>query len=327
MIDQTWRFDGRVLGHEDAHDDDLDTLRQDIEVRLAQLLDGGRADLPSLAMRAGTLGAGKRMRPLLLMLVARDLGCDAPGLVDVACAVEMVHAASLILDDMPCMDDARLRRGRPAIHVEYGEDVAILAAVALLSRAFCILGSAHGIPADVRSRLVCTLGETVGAQGLVRGQFLDLHGGARSAGDIAVTNELKTGVLLGAAVDMAATVAQAGEATAQSLRAFALAAGQAFQIRDDFQDGPGNDSAVTGKDTGKDVGKATFVNTLGADEARRRLLAHLLEAERHLQDAVGARQGTRRFVRALFGKALAPAPALELGARPRADAAGVHARA
>ena len=322
MIKQTWRFDARGHDLEDGPADALETLRQHIEDRLAQLLaESGRADLLSLAMRAGTLGAGKRMRPLLLMLVARDLGCETPALVDVACAVEMVHAASLMLDDMPCMDDARLRRGQPAIHVQYGEDVTILAAVALLSRAFCILSSAQGIPPEVRSRLVCTLGETVGAQGLVRGQFLDLHGGARSAGEIAVTNELKTGVLLGAAVDMAAIVAQADERVAASLRAFALAAGQAFQIRDDFQDGPGNDSAVTGKDTGKDVGKATFINTLGVDETRRRLMAHLSEAERHLHEAVGQRQGTRAFMRSLFEQ---KAPALRAH---RAYADGAAARA
>jgi geranylgeranyl diphosphate synthase, type II len=321
MIDQTWRFDSRGIDHED----DLDSLRQDIEVRMAQLLaESDKADLLTLAMRAGTLSAGKRMRPLLLMLVARDLGCASPALVDVACAVEMVHAASLMLDDMPCMDDARLRRGKPAIHVQYGEDVAILASVALLSRAFCILSSADDIPAAVRTRLVCALGETVGTQGLVRGQFLDLHGGARTAADIAVTNELKTGVLLGAAVDMAAIVAQADERTAHALRAFALAAGQAFQIRDDFMDGPGNDSAVTGKDTGKDAGKSTFVNTLGAEEARRRLLGHVVEAERHLDAAVGGRQGTRRFVRSLFGKA-APQLRVDPALATRAHADGIAA--
>jgi geranylgeranyl diphosphate synthase type II len=325
MGNQTWRFDGR--GHEDnAQDAELDTLRRDVEARLAQLLaEDGRADLLSLAMRAGTLGAGKRMRPLLMMLVARDLGCTSPALVDIACAVEMVHAASLILDDMPCMDDARLRRGRPAIHVEYGEDLAILSSVALLSRAFCVISAAHAIPPEVRTRLVCTLGETVGTQGLVRGQFLDLHGGARSAGEIAVTNDLKTGVLLGAAVDMAAIVAQADERVVGSLRAFAFAAGQAFQIRDDFQDDPANDSAVTGKDTGKDAGKATFVNTLGHDEARRRLLSHVAEAERHLSNAVGQRQGTRNFMRSLFRQGAAAPRTHERGARSFADAAGARA--
>jgi len=288
---------------EDVAAAELELVRQELEDRLAFLLSdsGPSTDRLAAAMRAGALGAGKRMRPLLLMLVARDLGCDSPALIDVACAVELVHAASLILDDMPCMDNAQLRRGKPTIHVQYGEDVAVLASIALLSRAFGILASAQDIPPAVRARLVARLSETIGAQGLVRGQFLDLQAGARSAEDIATTNELKTGVLLGAAVDMAAIIAETDDCVARSLRAFALAAGHAFQLRDDFQDDPAMDSAVTGKDTGKDVNKATFINTLGFDEARRRLMEHLHEADRCLTDAIGSKQGTRRLVGSLFG--------------------------
>jgi geranylgeranyl diphosphate synthase type II len=290
--------------------DDLDALRQALEHRLAHWLqhDAARADLLTSAMRAAALGAGKRMRPLLVMLVARDLGCTSPALVDVACAVELVHAASLILDDMPCMDNALLRRGRPTIHVQFGEDVTILAAIALLSRAFGILAAAQDVPPAVRARLVARLAETVGTQGLVQGQYLDLRGHRGTEGDIAATNELKTGVLLGVAVDMAAIVAQAEDTVAASLRAFALAAGHAFQLRDDFLDVKGNDSAVTGKDVGKDAGKATLINAVGADEARRRLALHLHDAERHLVAALGARQTTRRFVEGLFGRMPAGAP-------------------
>ena len=282
---------------------ELDMVRREVEERLSALLAecGPSNDRLAAAMRAAALGSGKRMRPLLLMLVARDLGCDSPALIDVACAVELVHAASLVLDDMPCMDDAQLRRGQPTIHVAYGEDVAILASIALLSRAFGILGAAQDIPPDVRARLVARLSETIGAQGLVRGQFLDLQASARSAEDIATTNELKTGVLLGAAVDMAAIIAETDDCVARSLRAFALAAGHAFQLRDDFQDVPGNDSAVTGKDTGKDAGKPTLINTVGLDEARRQLAGHLADAERCLGAALGSRQRTRRFVEGLFG--------------------------
>jgi geranylgeranyl diphosphate synthase type II len=299
---------------------ELELLRRQLEERIGQHLahSQDQADLLTLAMREGALSAGKRMRPLLMMLVARDLGCDSAALVDVACAVEMVHAASLILDDMPCMDNAMLRRGKPTIHVQFGEDVAILAAIGLLSRAFGILASAPEIPSAIRARLVAKLSETIGDQGLVKGQFLDLRGGQRTAQDIAVTNELKTGVLLGVAVDMAAIIAETDDCVAQSLRAFALAAGHAFQIRDDFQDGPGNDSAVTGKDTGKDLGKATLINTLGHDEARRRLRGHLEDAERHLSAALGSQGVTRRFVAGLFAKAgpsrpLAPGPHLHAG--------------
>lgn len=336
-IEKRW-FSERDLEQGDASAlTELDALRQELEERIAHLLadNSDQADLLALAMRAGALGAGKRMRPLLLMLVARDLGCVTPGLIDVACAVEMVHAASLILDDMPCMDDAKLRRGKPTIHVQFGEDVAILASIGLLSRAFCVLAAAHDIPPAVRAQLVATLAETVGAQGLAKGQFLDLRGGQRSASEIATTNELKTGVLLGATVDMAAIIAQSDDRVAQSLRAFALATGQAFQLRDDFQDLAGNDSAITGKDTGKDLGKSTFINTMGADEARRRLAGHLQDAERYLVDALGPRQRTRRFMRSMFAQARPEARpevrpdlrrAPEMGPRPFAEVtAGVPA--
>jgi geranylgeranyl diphosphate synthase type II len=285
--------------------DHHEALRGVLEKRMERLVADGAdsADPLGQAMRASTLSAGKRMRPLLLMLVARDLGCRSPAVVDVACAVEMVHAASLILDDMPCMDDAMLRRGKPTIHRQFGQDVAILASIALLSRAFCILANAEDIQPAVRARLVATLAQTVGAQGLVKGQFQDLHGAReRSVDDIATTNELKTGVLLGATVDMAAILAGADERTMQSLRGFGMAAGHAFQIRDDFQDVPGNDSAVTGKDTGKDLGKATFISTLGYDEARRRLMQYLRDADRHLSDAVGSQTATRVYVNSLFAR-------------------------
>jgi geranylgeranyl diphosphate synthase type II len=301
MTTATRRFDGFDLSDGENR---IEALRDCIERRIDALLEGSgeHTDLLSAAMRAGALSAGKRMRPLLVMLVARDLGCSSPALVDVACAVEMVHAASLMLDDMPCMDNAQLRRGKPAIHVQYGEDVTILAAVALLSRAFGVLATAHDIPPVTRSRLVARLAETIGTQGLVRGQFEDLRGGARGPEAIAATNELKTGVLLGVAVDMAAIIAQTDDAVARSLRAFALAAGHAFQIRDDFHDLPGTDSALTGKDTGKDLGKSTLLASLGLDEARLRLTGHLAEAERHLVDALGEGAETRRFVAGLFAR-------------------------
>ncbi|WP_082493837.1 polyprenyl synthetase family protein [Massilia sp. Leaf139] len=302
---------------------ELAAIRHEFEERMAQLLpdSANGSDALATAMRAGTLGAGKRMRPLLLMLVARDLGCASPALVDIACAVEMVHAASLILDDMPCMDNAMLRRGQPTIHVQFGEDVAILASVALLSRAFGVLAEAPGIPPAVRARLVAKLAETVGTQGLVRGQFEDLRAsGQRSEQEIATTNELKTGVLLGVSVDMAAILAETDDCVAESLRSFALAAGHAFQIRDDFQDDPANDTSVTGKDTGKDLGKATLTNVLGFEEAKKRLATHLDEADRYLTSAIGSKQRTRRFVDTLFGHGMD----FRFARSPRAGAYDTH---
>jgi geranylgeranyl diphosphate synthase type II len=281
----------------------MEDIRHQIEERLRLALpDNGRADQLTAAMRAATLGTGKRMRPLLLMLVARDLGCTSPALLDAACAVELVHAASLILDDLPCMDDAKLRRGLPTVHRQFGEHVAILASVALLSRAFQLLSQAPDIPPQARTRLVGALADTVGAQGLVRGQFLDLHGNAqRSLDDIARTNELKTGVLLGLSVEMAAIIADADERVMQALRSFALSAGQAFQIKDDLLDDAG--AAVTGKDAGQDAGKATFNATLGRERTAGRLADHLREADTYLNDAIGGKQGTRGLVGTLFRNA------------------------
>lgn len=307
MTTERRRFGFANDSHDDQASDELGVLRNVFEERIQQLLtdSGDCADLLTMSMRAATLGAGKRMRPMLLMVIARDLGCVSPALVDVACAVELVHASSLVLDDMPCMDDATLRRGAPAIHVTFGQDVAILASVALLSRAFRILAGASDLTPLMRISLVSALADAVGTQGLAKGQFQDLRGGiARSVDAIAVTNELKTGALLGATVDMAAIVAQSDARVTQSLRAFASAAGQAFQISDDLKDLPGNDSAVTGKDVGLDAGKATLLTTLGLEEARRRLARHLRDADRHLTDAVGAGQGTRRVLGSFFAGAL-----------------------
>ncbi|HEX8406931.1 MAG TPA: polyprenyl synthetase family protein [Duganella sp.] len=307
MATETRRFNG--LGSEnlpDPSETEIDDLRGELEQRIGHFLSesNDKQDPLTAAMRAATLSTGKRMRPLLLMLVARDLGCSSPALLDAACAVEMVHAASLILDDMPCMDDAKLRRGNPTVHIQFGENVAILASVALLSRAFHILAQAPHISALTRTRLISALAETIGAQGLVRGQFEDLHGGQkRSVDDIAMTNELKTGVLLGLSVEMAGIIAQADERVLKSLRAFAMSAGHAFQIKDDLQDGPGNDSAVTGKDVGKDAGKATLSATLGLEKTEHRLAAHLREADGYLTDAIGSKQRTRRLVGNLFRKA------------------------
>jgi len=327
-------MDGYELARDDAlRAGGLDDLRALIEARMAALLaeSGDGKDLLAAAMRAGALGTGKRMRPMLVMLVARDLGCTSPGLVDVACAVEMVHAASLVLDDLPCMDDAQLRRGQPTIHVQFGEDVAILAAVALLSRAFGVLAGAADIAPVTRSRLVARMSETVGSQGLVRGQFQDLRGGARSPDAIATTNELKTGVLLGVAADMAAIVANAGERVAQSLRAFALAAGHAFQIRDDLIDLPGKDivltGAASGKDSNKDLGKATLLATLGLEETQHQLARHLADAQRHLDAALGPRSGTRQFLDSLFAQGRGRARAEAAPAAPVLAAEDAHSRA
>ncbi|GHB33589.1 polyprenyl synthetase family protein [Salinicola rhizosphaerae] len=299
-------------------EEELARLRERIQGRLDQLLpQTDQRDLVSAAMRESALAPGKRIRPLLMMLTARDLGCvQHPGLLDLACAVEMVHAASLVLDDLPCMDDAQLRRGRPTIHRRFGENVAILAAVALLSGAFGVIANAAGLSDTQRTRAVDELSRAVGQQGLVRGQFLDLSEGnaTRSLEAIADTNELKTSVLFGATLQLAAIAAEATEAAGDALRGFARDLGQAFQLLDDLADGRSD----TGKDVAQDLGKSTLVAMLGSDAVHQRLREHLKRAEVHFAHACGPRTPTQAFMHAWFERQLNhEAPAMSTVSRQR----------
>jgi len=287
-------------------ENDLRQLCHALQENLELLLPAGQSsDRVRAAMRAGTLPSGKRIRPLLLLLAARDMGYDLTkrGILDLACAVEMVHAASLILDDIPCMDDALMRRGRPTVHREFGENVAILAAVALLSRAYEVIALAPDLPSQHKTDAIAELSAAVGLQGLVQGQFQDLHEGgqSRSPEAIAITNELKTSVLFRAALQMAAIVTDAAPVMRQKLSYFAQDLGQAFQLLDDLADG----CKHTGKDIHKDQGKSTLVQMLGADGAERRLREHLRSADEHLACACHRGVATRQYMHALFNQQLA----------------------
>ncbi|WP_258198528.1 polyprenyl synthetase family protein [Pseudomonas entomophila] len=289
----------------------LQQLRDGLERRLDALLPtvGNERDLVALAMRDGTLAPGKRLRPLLLMLATEGLGGPAHAALDLGCAVEMVHAASLVLDDLPCMDDALMRRGRPTVHLTFGQDVAILtfgqdvailAAIALLSRAFAVIAAIEHIPALARTQLVTRLSEAVGSQGLVQGQFQDLHDGtqARTAAQIATTNQLKTGVLFSSILDMACIISDASPQCRALLGQFAQDLGQAFQLHDDLCDC----DPASGKDLGKDAGKSTLVALCGEAEVRERLLEHLARADDCLARSLGGSETLGRYVQAMFAK-------------------------
>ena len=263
------------------------TWRARVDQRLAEVLPpptdrGGVA----AAMRDAVLAPGKRLRPLLMLATGRALGHDTAALLDAACAVEMVHAASLVLDDMPCMDDARLRRGRPAVHVAHGEDAAVLAAIALLAQANCLVASLPGLDGNLRARLVCVLGDAVGPQGLVRGQYRDLREGAsaRTPQAIAEANDQKTGVLFACALEMAALVADAPRAV-HCLRAAASQLGQAFQLKDDLDDGTAPAGPLR-KDLHQDSGKSTMVALLGRAAVERQLRFHFGRAEALVRSVV-----------------------------------------
>jgi geranylgeranyl diphosphate synthase type II len=279
----------------------VEQTRAGVERRLAQLVppEGqGPAGLTA-AVRYTLLAPGKRFRPMLTLLVAQDFGAAPGAALDAACAFEMVHAASLILDDLPSMDDAGLRRGRPTAHKAFDEATAILAAVGLLNRAFGVIADDAALPPELRGELSGRLSEAVGFRGLTAGQSRDLarRGGALGNDEIDLINHQKTGVLLVAAAEAGALVAGAPTPQLAAVGEFARRIGLAFQIRDDLIDAEGGEAHA--KDAGKDAGMPTLVTTLGAAGARAAMEGYLAAAEDALVKA-GAGPGAWRYVRGLF---------------------------
>jgi geranylgeranyl diphosphate synthase type II len=263
----------------------LDALRHQVDTRLAQLVPAADAPPATLhrAVRHALLAPGKRVRPLLAMLSAVHFGADAHRALDPACALEMVHAASLVLDDLPSMDDAALRRGQPATHRAFGEDTAILAAVALLNHAYAVIARAPHLDARARVDLVACLSAAVGFDGLVAGQLRDLREPLPPGDPAAIStiHRQKTGALFVAAVEAGARVASADAEAIAAARGFATHLGLAFQIHDDVLDQTAS-AAIAGKDTCKDAGKCTMATALGCEQALALLRQHVASAVAHL---------------------------------------------
>jgi geranylgeranyl pyrophosphate synthase len=229
------------------------------------------------ALRYSTLGGGKRVRPVLAYATASALGIPESSVDGVACAVELIHAYSLVHDDLPAMDDDDLRRGRPTCHKAFDEATAILVGDALQVLAFETLTSGPGLPADaaIRLELVRLLAVASGTGGMAGGQALDLAAVGRqlSLVDIEEMHARKTGALIHAAVMMAAACGgRISDAVARSLDEFARAIGLAFQIQDDLLDVEG-DATLLGKNTGADraLNKPTYPSSVGVEAARRRM--------------------------------------------------------
>lgn len=242
--------------YQQAVDDQLQRLVPD---------SGGRVQR---SMAYTLLAPSKRVRPVLALLCAELCGGARAAALPIAVAVELVHAASLILDDLPSMDDAPLRRGRPSNHREFGEAIAILAAFALLNRAYGLIASSYEAP--LAAKLSALLAEAVGLDGLVGGQAADLLAVDQQI-DFEMLERIhrgKTGALFVAAATAGALTARApGEAVA-SLTAYAKNLGLAFQIVDDLLDVEG-DPAQTGKAVREDARKTTFVSFSGVTGARQ----------------------------------------------------------
>ena len=225
------------------------------------------------AMRHATLGGGKRIRPLLVYAAGSLFGTDERWLDAPATAVEMIHAYSLVHDDLPAMDDDALRRGKPTVHVAFDEATAILAGDALQTQAFSLLAEAP-VSAELRVAWLRSLASASGVSGMCGGQALDVDatGQLQSLAQLERMHALKTGALIRASVRMGALAGTVDEGTLQVLDGFAQALGLAFQVRDDILDVESSSEAL-GKTAGKDAAqaKSTYPALLGMEGAKAKL--------------------------------------------------------
>jgi farnesyl diphosphate synthase len=274
-------------------------MSKELQARLAEAADRIEAALDGLlprtagpesrllsAMRYAALGGGKRLRPFFTLEAGRLFDADDNALMRAAVAIECVHTYSLVHDDLPCMDDDDLRRGRPTVHRQFDEATAVLAGDALLTFAFELLAdpATHRDP-QMRSLLIIGLARAAGPLGMVAGQAADMAGEDIGSDLIAVTrmNRLKTGALINFSVDAGAMIGCASEAEKLALSRYAHDVGLAFQMVDDLLDAEG-----VVRDTGKAVrkdgarGKVNFVTVLGVGATRERVGMLAEQAKRHL---------------------------------------------
>lgn len=274
-----------------------DVLGLKIESALAALAPSAELEPARLAaaMRYSLLSPGKRVRVRMTALAVQDLCGPVVDAIVAGCAFEMVHSASLILDDLPCMDDAERRRGVPTNHRVYGEDTAILAAIGLLGDAFKALAGLERIGAHLRTGLVASLGEAMGIMGLVGGQEMDLRAARTQVSETLVQtiHERKTGALFACAAQAAAWIIDRHDDLGAPLYDFGMLAGTAFQAYDDLADVQAP-SAQLGKDTGNDDDKATLVALVGVEQAQA-------SADRQFRDAFVRLEGTQLQHGALAG--------------------------
>ncbi|HYH07182.1 MAG TPA: polyprenyl synthetase family protein [Thermoanaerobaculia bacterium] len=235
--------------------------------------------------------AGKRVRGILLIAVGEAFGCRAEKLLPAAAAIEMIHASSLVLDDLPAMDDAILRRGAPTLHREFGEDLAILSAVALLNHAYGLVAQAHAELSPRRwpmQQVVQRVVDAVGWDGTIAGEAVDLHSehAKLDFDTLEFIHSRKTGALFVAAAAVGGMLANIHTAPLQRVEIFAKNLGLAFQITDDVLDVTSSPETL-GKDVGKDEQRLTFVKLAGVEGARK-LSEELVETSMSAIEPLGA---------------------------------------
>lgn len=277
-------------------------LREQIETRLGELLPADTLPPQNLsrAIRYAALTHGKRLRGMLTLLAAETGTGGSLRALDTGCAIEMVHAASLIIDDLPIMDDATMRRGQPATHRVFGEDTATLAAFALLNRAFGVIAADGALDATMRTEIVVLLHQALGTQGLIGGQELDLHEDY-SPGDVAALSEMyqqKTGILFIAAADAGGRIAGLGRAELTAMRRFSRYLGLAYQLADDILDV--RDASLAGAD---DDGETNIVAAIGHERTTRLLEDLVTHAIRSLDPLGAAGERLALLARHIFAAA------------------------
>lgn len=241
--------------------------RQEVETYLDRLFTE-KTDWEDLyeSMRYSLLAGGKRIRPVLTLEFARLAGMDWRAAVPVACALELVHTYSLIHDDLPCMDDDDLRRGKPTNHKVYGETLAVLAGDALQPEAYRLILTAPCLTAEQRADCALILAQAAGADGMVGGQVLDTLHAPKTREELTEVHRLKTGAMIAGACKLGVAAAGGSGSLRNAAEAYAYQLGMAFQIRDDMLDVVG-DEATFGKPIGSDAeeGKVTFMDLLGLE--------------------------------------------------------------
>ena len=231
------------------------------------------------AMRYSLLSGGKRIRPVLTMEFAHLGGLEWEKALPVGCALELVHTYSLIHDDLPCMDDDDLRRGKPTNHKVYGETLAVLAGDALQMEAMRLILTAPDLTAQQRADCALILAEAAGADGMVAGQVLDTLHAPKTEKELHEVHDLKTGAMIAGACMLGVAAAGGSDALRDAAKEYALNLGLAFQIRDDMLDVCG-DEATFGKPIGSDAqeGKVTYVDLFGLGECEKKVEAYTAQA-------------------------------------------------
>jgi geranylgeranyl diphosphate synthase type II len=280
-------------------------LSHRVDERLGQIIAGeGTENNLTTAMRYALLAPGKRLRPLICLISAQCLGGKLEDAIDPACAIEMIHTASLIVDDLPCMDDAEMRRGQLSCHRRFGEATTILVALELMSLGYRVMSEAPGIDNARRARLVQILARAVGMQGLIGGQDRDLAAdtatAATDSNKVTHIHELKTGALFIASAESGGIVAGLEGDQLLPIRDFAARLGLAYQTFDDLLDAHGTTEAA-GKDVHQDVDKPTLVGVVGSDAATEYANSMIAGAMEALQPLGPNMQPLENLVQNLIG--------------------------